>query len=605
MQGTGLRRRRGSEPAAAASGTAADAAAAAPAPPAPGTIAAAFRNSKGTELRMFAARILAGAGFHVDVVETVDDDYSVLLITMPVAEMIRTAEELGLRKRDLEGHVRTFTADNAGDFSVNLSAGDLFTQSEQILLTNYCLDKIKPDRSKFDDVSGNESLLEWCERQKYLEDVFPLHDKEAAESILGELSMKSPTFDVGGISKIQDYFGDKVALYFAFLTFYTKSLMVYAGAGLAVFLISLVLPGSAPLVLFAFSIFAALWGASLTSLWKRRNIEVVYMWTSLIMGDSADESLMSMNQKEDLRNEFYGEEVSHRITGEKIVVFPKRKKLMMYFLSTAVVCTCLYISCKAMLAALDFEDILNTWLEEHADDHKWSKPFIMKGIILKQMPIVVYLGCLNVLDTVYGMVATKLTDMENHKYHSLYENSHVLKLVLFQFLNMVRFLASYTHTVRTQRLAPVPATACLLRCFLLFDYLTHYNNALFVLFTHRFYCLYFVVVFVAVLLLSYIMAEHGLSLRSVCSVRLPPSCVLHSFHPSHRAGHWQCQGGGGSYLPCKAEKVSKVGCRRRKDEGRQPRPRRIGMCGGSQFARRSCDGPDGIRKVRRCVWRLF
>jgi anoctamin-10 len=438
----GLRRRRAVPSAALSSSSSASSvragagSGAAKASPPPSTIAAAFRNSKGPELQKFAARLIAGAGFNVQTTVTADNEFTVLLITLPLERMVVTAEELGLRKRDLEGNVRTFTADNVGAFAVTPSAEAIFSQSELILITEYCLDKVKPDKAKFDDVQGSESLLEWCKRQNYLEDVFPLHDNAAAQDILAELSFKSPTFDVGGIAKIQDYFGDKVALYFCFLTFYTRSLITYTCAGILIFVLTTVWPESAPLLLFLFSIFAALWGASLTSLWKRRNIEIVYMWTSLIIGDSDDESLISMSQKEDWRNEFYGDEVSHRITGEKIVVFPRRKKVAMYILSSIVVLLSLYVSCRAMLAALDFEDILDNWLNAHAHEHKWSSPWVMRAVILKNMPLVVYLGCLNVLDTIYGMVAVRLTELENHKYQSQYENSHVLKLVLFQFLNM-------------------------------------------------------------------------------------------------------------------------------------------------------------------------
>lgn len=439
MDTTGLRRRRGGQVSDSDSSNSGPSSPqrppAVPPPPPPGTIAAAFRNSKGTELQTFVSQLVADAGFNTETVQAKNGEFTVLLVTLPLQKMVATAEELALRKRDLEGNVRTFTADNISAFAVSLSAESLFTQSEQILLAEYCLDKIKPDRSKFDDVQGNESLLDWCKRQKYLEDVFPLHDKEVAASILSELSFKNPTFDVGGIAKIQDYFGDKVALYFAFLNFYTKSLIPFAVAGLVVFALTLLTPGYIPVLLFSFSIFAALWGGSLTSLWKRRNVEIVYMWTSLIMGDSADESVMAMTQKEDLRNQFYGEEVSHRITGEKIIVYPRRKRLAMYFVSLVTILFCLYVSCKAMLAALDLEDIVGAWLSAHAMEHKWSSPFVMRGIVLKNIPLVAYLACLNVLDMVYRVVAEKLTEMENHKYESAYENSHVLKLVLFQFLN--------------------------------------------------------------------------------------------------------------------------------------------------------------------------
>lgn len=355
--------------------------------------------------------------------------------------MLETAEELALRKRDLEGHVRTFTRSDVAKFTTDPDPHDMFTQSEQILLLEYCLDKIKPD-AHFDDVIGNESILEWCKRQNYIDDVFPLHHRPTAEALMKELSISSPLYDIDGISKLQSYYGEKVALYFAFLTHYTRALFTYGIAGAAVAIFSLLVKSKAALLLFAYSIFATLWSVSFISSWKGRNIEIVYMWTSLIMGDSTDESLMSLTKKEDQRNKFFGVEVSHRITGEQIVVFPKRLKMVRYFLSAVVVLASLFISSKVMMTALDFEDIMHMWLNNKAHLYKWSSPFIMRGLILKNVPIGVYLACLKLLDALYNVIATKLTDHENHKYHSDYENSLVLKLVLFQFLNMN---AAYLH----------------------------------------------------------------------------------------------------------------------------------------------------------------
>lgn len=400
------------------------------------TIAAAFRNTdNSSDLLTFVTREVRARGIETRRMTTPDGEFIVLLITMPLELMKQTAETLALRKRDLDGHVRSFEAADIASFATAPEPDTLFSHSEQILMLQYCLDQIKPDRRKFDDVKGNEGILAWCKRQNYLKDVFPLHHAPTAKAILDELSMKSPLFDVGGISRLQDYFGDKVALYFAFLTFYTKSLFVYGAAGVAVTLMASFAPHHRPFYLFMFSIFASLWGAYLTSSWKRRNIELVYMWTSLIMGDSADEALMSMTKKEDLRNEFFGKEVNHRITGEKIMVFPKRQKYMRYSISAIVVICALMCSYWVMLRTLKLEDIAHTWLDENAMNHRWSSPYIMHGIILKQMPLVFYLIALNVLDTVYQKIAVFFTIKENHQYHSDYENSLVLKLVLFQFLN--------------------------------------------------------------------------------------------------------------------------------------------------------------------------
>ncbi len=402
------------------------------------TIAAAFRKKGGatSDLVAFVMREVRSRGIETRSVETADESHLVLLLNIPFEQMLETAETLALRKRDLDGHVRAFEAADIDSFALKREPDSLFSHSEQILMLQYCIDQIKPDKKKFDDVRGNEGILAWCKRQKHLTDVFPLHHARTAQAILDELTFSTPLFDVGGISRLQDYFGDKVALYFAFLTFYTKSLFVYGAMGIFVTAARYVFPRYIPFFLFMFSLFASLWGAYFTSSWRRRNIEIVYMWTSLILGDSSDESLMTMTKKEDLRDEFYGKEVNHRITGEKIVVFPKRQKYMRFAMSSVVVLAALICSCWVMLKALYVEDIVHGWVDENAMNYGWSSPYIMRELILKNMPLVLYLVALNVLDTIYFKIAMFFTEKENHKYHSDYENSLVLKLVLFQFLNM-------------------------------------------------------------------------------------------------------------------------------------------------------------------------
>ncbi|CAN8076533.1 unnamed protein product [Agarophyton chilense] len=397
-------------------------------------MAAAFYTSKGIELLNFAKRKVEQHGVVTRLVAP-NSEFNVMLMNLPFAKMLTTAEELGLRKRDLEGKIRTFRAADVDMFASAMDHPRLFSQSEQLLCLEYRLDRIKPD-SNFDDVLGKESILEWCKRQHYLDDVFPLHDPVAAGQVISELSLSKPLYDVGGISKLQDYFGDKVALYFCFLVFYTKMLITCAIGGATVTLLTYVMPARSPILLFMYSIFSALWAALLTSLWKRKNVEIVYMWNSLIMGDSSDMSLMSMTKKEDLRRKFFGIEVSHRITGEKIIVFPKRQRMMRLAISFVVVILALFVSTRLMMAGLDFEDIMDNWLATKADLYKWSSPLIMKTIVLKNVPLGVYLASLNILNAAYSVIAKKLTENENHKYNSEHENSLVLKLVLFQFLNM-------------------------------------------------------------------------------------------------------------------------------------------------------------------------
>lgn len=412
-------------------------------PRAVGTVAVLFvKAAHQVELVATVRRVIGAAGVAVEVSER--PDLTILLLTPPLPLLIRAADELALRKRDLRGEVRSFSAAALSEFvleednpaAVGPRGDALFTTAEQILLLEYVLDKVRPDAARFDDIHGNESVLEWCQRQGYVRDVFPLHDGDAVDAIINSFSRTSPLLDYEALSRMQAYFGDKVALYFSFLTFYTKSLAVFGVVGGLVSAGVTLLPDRAAQLQFGFTIFTVLWSVVLLSHWKRRNIEIIYLWKKLVLGDAADESLAAASRKEDFRKQFFGELVNHRITGEKIMVYPGRLHAARFAASAAVVIVLLFISARVMIWSLHFEDVMRVWRETVAPTMAWSRSYVVKDLILAQAPLVVYLGCLNVLDRVNGFVAHKLTDFENHKYASTYENALVAKLVAFQFLNM-------------------------------------------------------------------------------------------------------------------------------------------------------------------------
>ncbi|OSX68804.1 hypothetical protein BU14_2223s0001, partial [Porphyra umbilicalis] len=408
-----------------------------------GTVAVLFvKAAHQVELVATVRRVISAAGVGVEVSDR--PDLTILLLTAPLPLLIRTADELALRKRDLRGEVRSFSADSLGEFvleednpsAVGPRSDALFTPAEQILLLEYVLDKVRPDAARFDDIHGNESLLEWCQRQGYVRDVYPLHEGDAVSAIMNSFSRTSPLLDYEALSRMQAYFGDKVALYFSFLTFYTKSLALFGVVGGLVSVGVTLLPQRAAQLQFAFTIFTVLWSVALLSNWKRRNVEIMYLWKKLVLGDAADEAIASASRKEDYRKQFFGELVNHRITGEKIMVYPGRLHAARFAVSALVVTILLGISARVMVWSLHFEDTMQVWRETVAPTMAWSRSYVVKDLIMGQMPLVVYLGCLNLLDRVNGFVAHKLTDFENHKYASTYENALVAKLVAFQFLNM-------------------------------------------------------------------------------------------------------------------------------------------------------------------------
>ncbi len=66
---------------------------------------------------------------------------------------------------------------------------------------------------------------------------FPLHDKQARKILLETWANPKAFFKWQPIGEIRDYFGEYIALYFAYLGVYTESVAIAAALGIIVTLI--------------------------------------------------------------------------------------------------------------------------------------------------------------------------------------------------------------------------------------------------------------------------------------------------------------------------------------------------------------------------------
>ncbi|KAA8498404.1 Anoctamin-10 [Porphyridium purpureum] len=349
------------------------------------------------------------------------------------------AADLRLMKRVKKGHgkgMQPFTLSEVDKF-VNADSPNVFlTQADQLLLLHYATDHVLPDPELFEGVQGRETLLMWCERNEYVTDLFALHEESRVNELMACFSKKKHMLNDEDLVKFREYFGDRVALYFAFLSYYTHRLHLFAFLGVLAFVLSVLMPRERAYIMCAFALFASVWNVLFIAGWKRRNTSLTYKWRGLILGDSADEDLMSRALKEELRPQFVGEPAKDPITNEDIFVYPSKYKAFKYTVSCLITLMCLYIASRVMIMALDFTDINNFWIAENALLNWWSKPFIVHGVLLANVPLVLYLVALNIFDMAYKYIAHFLNDWENHKYEFEYDNALVLKLVLFQFIAM-------------------------------------------------------------------------------------------------------------------------------------------------------------------------
>lgn len=108
-------------------------------------------------------------------------------------------------------------------FRFDVDSKGFFTQSDRILIMNYIL-----QLETFEDEESNQS--ECVGLQKLLnEDVYttayPVHDDTSNELLLQEWASLSKCYKSQPLDAIKDYFGVKIALYFAWLGFYTNMLI--------------------------------------------------------------------------------------------------------------------------------------------------------------------------------------------------------------------------------------------------------------------------------------------------------------------------------------------------------------------------------------------
>ena len=208
---------------------------------------------------------------------------------------------------------------------------------------------------------------------------------------------------------IRNYFGEKVGLYFKFLGHYTNWLLVPGLVGLALQLVVAATGNfSHPSIPF-FSFLIALWGVLMLEFWKRKE-----QYTALEWG------MTDFEATETERPEYKGEEMNSYIDGSKMIFFPPTKasrrhrcalSLISFFSVLVLACVVAVFIIRALL----YRTAVGSY-----------SSFVAS--LLNSFTITVF----NIL---YSHVSTKLTDFENHRTDTLYEDSMITKLFMFQFVN--------------------------------------------------------------------------------------------------------------------------------------------------------------------------
>ncbi|CAF0848775.1 unnamed protein product [Brachionus calyciflorus] len=266
---------------------------------------------------------------------------------------------------------------------------------------------------------------------------------------------------------IRQYFGEKLAFYFAWLGFYTTWLLLPSIIGLFVFLygaITLVwdrptnkicdpkglgnltmcplcdneltcqkwkLSDSCfyskvsyivdnPFTVF-FSVFMAVWTVLFIEFWKREQSKLQFEW-----------DVIDFEKKnEPIRPEFELKVNTKRknpVTGEEEPYVPFMKRLSRYFVSFSMVLLMVCLVLALVVGVIVYRVSLIMAFPKDTDQTWVSLMTSVSAACINLFLIII-------LSRFYSWLAVKLTDFEYHKTDSKYENSLTIKMYLFQFVN--------------------------------------------------------------------------------------------------------------------------------------------------------------------------
>ncbi|XP_037033910.1 anoctamin-8 isoform X2 [Bradysia coprophila] len=380
----------------------------------------------------------AGLGLQANVKAHESSKRTAFYISSPCNVLYKAAEEARLPKRlraDLGGALKEFTTRESHCFAQakDDGSGALFTSQERQWLVLQVLQGLRAGPSDLEALQGKasveegQSIVSAFQACGLICQIFPLHETSALTRL--QINWVRKLFAAQPLDDIAEYFGVKVALYFAWLGHYTCALGVPA--------------------IFGIIMWAGLYGRA----WRRYSVELAFRWGTL----STPPELL-----EPPRPLYKGTLIENPVTGR---LEPKespswQRRAFRYLVSFPVIGMCLAMVFCVMFLMLRLQD----WLDHHIPDwgvwkcmcmanQDWTDSKLPEQGILScfsVVPKVLLAGAITLMDEGYFKLAVWLNDKENYRLQSKYENHLIAKVTIFQFVNSFLSLFYIAFYLRDQ-----------------------------------------------------------------------------------------------------------------------------------------------------------
>ncbi|CAF1634206.1 unnamed protein product [Adineta ricciae] len=366
-----------------------------------------------------------GAGLLARFERGTESRNSLIVIGATDHRLLVGAEELRIQKWDTtKGGLTDFLVADIEHFQNSENPGDILLKSEKQRIIFEEIQNLRPMKSEHvvpgvptKSLSSEQDTIFTVLRDlNFIVNFFPLHDKEDIKLMEYDwFKSKTSIIKSQDIHKIRNYFGDNVAFYFAFLEFYTKALIPTSVLGI---LLS-VLPFSDFTKYSFFCVFNVIWWTVFMERWKRLTNKLAYQWGTL-----------DLQVFQRPRPPYYGDLQPSPITGRLEPLYPAwKRQVKKYLVSYPIVMGCLALALTLYFTYYKIQQRTN----ENFPLGNPSNPIETK--VRRMLPSMVYSLSLIPVKLIYKNIATFLTDYENHRLQTAYENNLTSKLFIFFFVN--------------------------------------------------------------------------------------------------------------------------------------------------------------------------
>ena len=246
---------------------------------------------------------------------------------------------------------------------------------------------------------------------------FPIHDYQLLKILtrkwikFWQRPSKQPS------NEVRDYFGESVAFYFVYLQHYIEYLFTVAIIGVIVHVISAIYGADeSPLNLY-YTFYVVLWASYVTGTWKQKQSRTSMRWGTV-----------GSEKEETVRPTFRGENISSPVDGGEYIFEDENVRLFRYVLSLLTLMSSICVSLGFVVAVSS--------LDWYLSSSQRSAVLIYASFDATKIVIAfIYALCIMFCSHYFEIIAYKLTDYENYRTDSEYQDALVNKLFTFEIVN--------------------------------------------------------------------------------------------------------------------------------------------------------------------------